>query len=68
MHSEIYEPIWSKLLMMIDTFVLYISLLVLAILTFIQGHRDARKVEFVCQLFHKFVNGFEWKLVCFWDF
>ena len=44
LYSEIYEPIWFKLFMMIDNSYLYILILsVLLILS--QGHVDERKLK-----------------------
>ena len=37
MHSDVWEPVWTKLSMMIDTIELYSLILVHLILTFIQG-------------------------------
>ena len=43
MHSVIYELIWFKLGMMVDTTEVYILILVWVTLTSIRGHRDVRK-------------------------
>ena len=43
MHSDVYELIWFKFSMIIDTIVLYILILVRITLTFTEGHRSMRK-------------------------
>ena len=45
MYSDIYEPIWFKLGMMINNIELNILKLVFVTFTLIQGCRDARKQE-----------------------
>ena len=60
----VYEPVWCKLGMMIDTIELYSLILVGVILTFIGGHRCARKWKLQHQLSHQVRAGFEWNLVC----
>ena len=71
MHSDVYESIWSKLGMMIDTIVLYILVLVLLFLTLIQGHRTARKQNLCVSYLRKFVNNLNgiWYTVetCWYD-
>ena len=56
MHLKGCEPVWFKLDMMIDTMELYILVLVLVILSLIQGQRDAEKKKLLHQLFHKVTN------------
>ena len=48
MHSDIYELIWFKLGLVIDTAELCMMTLGLVILTIIQGHRDAREQKLLC--------------------
>ena len=67
MHSDIYQWIWFKLGMMIDTIVLYILILVYLTLTFIQGHWSVRKQQLLSQLCHKVFIWFEWNSVFCWD-
>ena len=43
MHSDVYESIWLEFGVMLDPIKLNIFILVLFILTLIQGHRSARK-------------------------
>ena len=45
--------------MMIDTFVLYILILVDLTLTLIQGYRSARKQKLLCQISQKVLNQSE---------
>ena len=59
MHSDVFEWICFKRGVMVDTVVLYILILSL---TLIQGHRSARKQNFLWQLSHKFVIWFGWNL------
>ena len=40
MHSDICEPVWFKLSMMVETAELYILMLTYLALTFIQGHKE----------------------------
>ena len=55
MQSDIYEPIWFKLDMMIDTTKLYILMLVYLTLTLIQGQGGARKqTAFVSVILYSF--------------
>ena len=42
MHSDIYDPVWFKLGIMIDTLELYIFILIYVALILIQGYRDVR--------------------------
>ena len=63
MHLNIYESIWFKLSMMIGTIDLYILILVFLTLTFIQGHRSARKQKFLGNYLTKIFNEFGWKVV-----
>ena len=63
MHSGVYEWIWFKLGLMIDTNVLYILILALLTLTLVQGHMSVRKQKFMCQFSHKVFNRFQWNLV-----
>ena len=62
MHLDIYESVWFKLGMVIDTIVLYILTL-----TLIQSHRSVRKQKLLHQLSKKNFNRFEWNLICCWD-
>ena len=55
MYSNIYEAIYLKVCIMINTSGCYSFELVYLILTLIQGHRNARKGKLVCQLFHNFL-------------
>ena len=41
MHSDMYESIWFKISLKINTIELHILMLVHVILTLIQGHRNA---------------------------
>ena len=50
MHSNVYESIWFKLGVMIDTIEFYILILNLWTLALIQGHRSARKQKHLPQL------------------
>ena len=45
MHSDIYELIWCKLWVIIDSTALYILILVRVTLNLIEGHGDARKQQ-----------------------
>ena len=45
MHLDIYESIWLKLGMLLNTIELYILIQVSLILTFIQGHMSVRKLK-----------------------
>ena len=65
MHSDVYKWMWFKHGTMIDTIVLYIWILVLLTLTFIQVHRSVRKQQVPHKLSSVF-NQFEWNLVYFW--
>ena len=67
MHSDVCDPMWFKLGMMIDTTELYIMTQVYITLTLIHGDRHARKVELLCQLSPKVINGFRWHLASCWD-
>ena len=67
MHSNVYEWIWFRLGMMIDTVQLYIMILVLLTLTLIQSHRSARKQKPIHQLSHKVFSWCRWNLVYFQD-
>ena len=67
MHSEVYESVWSKLGMIIDTVALYILILLWLALTLIQGHRSARKQKLLPQLSHKVFNQFESLWMYYWD-
>ena len=58
MHSDVWELIWFKLGMMIDTVKFDILVLVYVALTMIQGHRSARKQKRLWQLSHKVCNRF----------
>ena len=49
MHLDVYEWIWFKLGMMIDTIVLYILILIKLTLPLIQGHKSPRKRNILCQ-------------------
>ena len=60
MHSDIHESIWVKLGIMIVAVELYILMLILLTLTFIQGHRSAKKQKPLHQLSHKVFSWFEW--------
>ena len=62
MHSHVYESIWFKVGMMIDTIELYILILTLLILTLIQGHRSTKKKKVLFQLSHKVFTLFGWNL------
>ena len=53
MHLDVYEPVWFKCGMIIDTMECYIFVCVKVILTFIQGHRSVRKLQPVHQLSHR---------------
>ena len=58
MHLNVYELIWFKLGMMIDTKELYMFILVRLTMTLFQGHMGrggggARKQICLCQLSHK---------------
>ena len=53
MHSAIYELVWSKLCMLMDTVALYILMLVLMTLTMIQSHMGATKHQLLYQSSHK---------------
>ena len=64
MLSDIYKPVWFKLSMMIDTTEHYILILFYVTLTFIQGHRDARKQQLLHNLSSTAIKGFGWNLVC----
>ena len=46
MHSDICEPVWFKIGIMIVATELYILILVYMTLTIIQGHREERKQNF----------------------
>ena len=69
MHLDVYESIWFRFGLMIDTILLYILIVVLLTLTLtlIQGHRRARKQNFRCPLPHKVFSGSEWNVVHCWD-
>ena len=64
---DIYQSVWFKIGMMIDTSVLCILILVSLTFSFIQGHRSVKKQKPLCQLSHKVFNWFEWNLVYCWD-
>ena len=63
MHLNITELIWLKLVM-IDITRLYILILILNDMTFIQGHKGGRKGKLLCQVSHKVFDQFELDLVC----
>ena len=54
LHSNLHKSIWLKLDMMIDTIEPYIFMLVYLTLTFIQGHKNARKQKFCNNYLTKF--------------
>ena len=56
MHLNVYEWIWFRLGLMIDTIVLYVWILVWLTLTLIEGHRIVRKQKLPWQLSHKVFN------------
>ena len=67
MHLDIYEPVWFKLGMMIETIELYSLSPVYVTLTFIQAHRDARKLELLqsCQSILMILLYF-WGMLVWW--
>ena len=64
---DIYESVWFKGGVIIDTFELYILTVGYVTLTMIQGHRSVRKQKLLCQLSHKIYNPFARNLVYCWD-
>ena len=51
--DNVHLLIWFQLGMIVDTIELSILILVSMTLTFVQGHRNARKQKLMCQLFYK---------------
>ena len=55
-HSDVCQMGWFKLDVMIDTTRFNTLMLILVIVTFIKGHRDARTQKLLCQLSLKVFN------------
>ena len=60
MCSDVYEFICCRLDVMIGITRHYIFILACVIVTFIQGHRGARKRKLLCRLSDKLLNQFKW--------
>ena len=56
----VYELIWFKLILKLDTAELYILILVYMTLTLVQDQRGVKEQENLHQLSHTLVNQFEW--------
>ena len=64
-HSDIYELVWFKLRMMIDTTEHCVLTAVHVTLILIQGHREAGKETFSAKYVSKVLVGFGWNLACY---
>ena len=56
LHADIFDLIWLKAGIVIDNIETYILILEKLNMTFIQGHRIARKQTFLFQLFRKVID------------
>ena len=59
MHSDVFEVIWFKLEMMIDTTYPHVLIPVLVILALIYGQSGKKKQKFLHQICYKVLNTFE---------